>query len=186
MTTIGEPNKPDVLHACILAGGLSSRIGKDKAGLLLEGRTLLDTAIAKAAGLGIPTTVIREDIVDRCGPLGGIITGFAQCEARQILFLPCDMPFVSTEILQAVIAGAGHNPHGACAADGDLAGFPITLNRAAEPAISEQHRRRQFSLQKLVKRLDLARVCSRDPKRELFNINTADDFQAAGRFATDA
>lgn len=149
----------------------------------MAGRTLLEAAVSKAAELNIPVTVIRDDIVARCGPLGGVITGMAQCPAARILFLPCDMPFVGRELLIAVTAAAEQNAHGACASDGDLAGFPIVINRAAEGVVKEQHQSQVLSLQKLVRRLELSRVPSGEPERELFNINTEEDYRQAQKLS---
>ncbi|MGB0580867.1 MAG: molybdenum cofactor guanylyltransferase [Limisphaerales bacterium] len=164
------------IHACILAGGLSSRMGEEKAGMMLGRRTLLQIAERKVADW--PCMIIREDVVPRCGPIGGIITGFAQCEAERILFLPCDMPFVSSGLLQDLA-----NEAGACADQDGLAGFPMVISRSAEPTIRELHARDEYSLQRLVRELDLKRVACADPGRELFNINTPEDFEKAKRIS---
>lgn len=176
-----QKNEIEAIHACILAGGLSSRMGEDKSGLRLGGRTLLEIAQAKVAALGWECSVIREDIVPRCGPLGGIITGCAKCEAGRILFLPCDMPFVSMELLHRLCA-----EEGACADQDGLAGFPLLISRKAEKAIIDLHARGEYSLQTLVRELALARVECADPKTELFNINTPEDFETAKRLHRDA
>jgi len=178
-----SPTEPsiisDEIHACILVGGLSARMGTDKAELKLGGKSLLEIAKAKLAELDLNSSVIRKDIVPRCGPLGGIITGLAQCRAQMILFLPCDMPFVSTNFIRAVITAASRNSHGACAYHGELAGFPLVIHAATETEVVDQHSRKQFSLQKLFRRLDLARKTPADPQRELFNINTEEDYRQA-------
>ena len=59
-------------EVCILAGGASSRMGRNKAALRLGGRSLLGHVRSTAKQLGLPVRVIRRDLIPGCGPLGGI------------------------------------------------------------------------------------------------------------------
>src|SRR5262245_50591350 len=88
---------------CILAGGLSSRMGRDKASLRLGRRTLLGHIRAIASGLGLPVRVLRDDAVPRCGPLGGLYTALQSGTHEAELFLACDMPLVSRELLEKLL-----------------------------------------------------------------------------------
>src|ERR1043166_3834880 len=88
----------------ILGGGLSSRMGRDKGRIKLGSEPLLDRATRIAASTGLPVKVIRKDLVERCGPLGGVVTAFTQSESEAIVFLACDMPFVSAELIQRLVA----------------------------------------------------------------------------------
>ena len=96
-----ETKESTPLEVCILAGGLSSRMGRDKARLRLNGRTLLAQVRDAAQTLGCPVRVIRRDLVTRCGPLGGVFTALKTSRAEAVLFLACDMPFVSPELLRS-------------------------------------------------------------------------------------
>src|SRR5689334_13117942 len=89
---------------CILAGGLSRRMGLDKSRLKLGRRTLLGHIRAEAKRTGLPVRVIRRDCVPRCGPLGGIFTALKSTRAEWVLFLACDMPFVSGELMKWLLA----------------------------------------------------------------------------------
>src|SRR5437867_5654697 len=80
---------------CILAGGLSQRMGRDKSRLRLGSKTLLRLIRIEAGELGLPLRVIRRDLIPRCGPLGGVYTALKTSKAEAELFLACDMPFVS-------------------------------------------------------------------------------------------
>lgn len=168
-------------HACILAGGRSARMGRDKTGARLGNRTLLEIARARVTELKLPCAVIREDIVPKCGPLGGILTAFAQCDAERILLLPCDMPFVSAGLIAEVLRAAGGSEFGAGAFHDGLFCFPLCLGRAAEPLVLQQHAAARYSLQELARRLRLSPVTAADPARELFNINTEADLRKAER-----
>ena len=79
----------------ILVGGKSRRMGVDKARLRLGGRTLLARVREHAAQLGFRVRVVRKDLVPPCGPLGGIYTAMKRSRADALLFLSCDMPFVT-------------------------------------------------------------------------------------------
>jgi molybdopterin-guanine dinucleotide biosynthesis protein A len=77
---------PDI-EACILAGGLSSRMGREKAQLKLAGRTLLAHVKKVAREACLPVRVIRRDLVARCGPLGGVYTALRTSHAKTVVFL---------------------------------------------------------------------------------------------------
>src|SRR5262245_51990598 len=91
------------LEICLLAGGLSSRMGTDKARLCLGGRPLLQHIRQTARKLNVPVRILSTDIIPRCGPLGGVYTGLIRSRTQAVLFLPCDMPFVSSELLLKVV-----------------------------------------------------------------------------------
>src|SRR6185295_4931022 len=88
--------------AAVLAGGRSARLRRDKARVRLGGQTLLARARETAGALGWPVQVIRQDLVPRCGPLGGIYTALKTCDAEAVVFLPVDMPFISKRWLRTV------------------------------------------------------------------------------------
>jgi molybdopterin-guanine dinucleotide biosynthesis protein A len=88
---------------CILAGGLSRRMGKDKTRLRLGRRSMLALIRAQARATGLPVRVIRRDAVPRCGPVGGIYSALQTTRAEAVLFLACDMPFVTAELIQWIL-----------------------------------------------------------------------------------
>src|SRR5688572_20649222 len=91
------------VEICILAGGLSSRCGRDKARLRFGRRTMLSIIRDTALELGWPVRVIRRDRVPRCGRLGGILTGLQSTSTDAVLFLACDMPLITAELLRKMI-----------------------------------------------------------------------------------
>jgi molybdopterin-guanine dinucleotide biosynthesis protein A len=193
---------------CILAGGLSQRMARDKARLRLGRKTMLGHIRAAAKATGLPVRVIRRDSVPRCGPLGGIYTALTTTRLENVLFLPCDMPFVSSELLRTVLAASTAvkvvasdgrpnprpnpnrnpgRPRARCAEKRALfvrshrtAGFPFVLRRTTVPLIAEQIKRGHFSLQTLAKVLT-ARVIRLPAfwSPQLRNINTPQDWALA-------
>ena len=168
---------PSAVEVIILAGGLSTRMGRDKAALKLGGRSLLARVRAAARATGWPVRVIRRDIGPRRGPLGGVWTAFQRSTAVRLVFLPCDLPFVSPERIRRVGQGRGR----AVFTESEQgAGFPFALNRSCLPVVTAQLAAGEFSLQRLAVRLRARRV--RGPagaERELWNVNTPVEWHRA-------
>jgi molybdopterin-guanine dinucleotide biosynthesis protein A len=108
--------------AIVLAGGRSTRMGRDKAALVLGGRTLLQRAIdAAGAAAGavvvvgapgralppvtspVPITLLT-DPEEGAGPLAGIVAGMAAVRTPVAVVLACDMPFVEPALLRLLVA----------------------------------------------------------------------------------
>jgi molybdopterin-guanine dinucleotide biosynthesis protein A len=108
---------PDIA-AFIVAGGKSTRMGKDKASITLGGRTLLERALATARGVTAEVRVVGdpakfaslastvEDVFLDCGPLGGIHAALRASRAELNLILAVDVPFVSSALLQYLVTRA--------------------------------------------------------------------------------
>jgi molybdopterin-guanine dinucleotide biosynthesis protein A len=92
----------------ILAGGLSSRMGVDKADVDVNGQTML-RRVASALEAVLPHVVLLgaeraaiecwPDIVPARGPLGGIAGALSRMEDDRVLVVAVDQPFVRTETL---------------------------------------------------------------------------------------
>jgi molybdopterin-guanine dinucleotide biosynthesis protein A len=138
------------LTGLVLAGGRSSRFGRDKAGLELAGRSfarrvadalapcctglLLSVGDASAAEPG--SWQVVADRFPGDGPLAGLEAGLAAATAGHVLAAPCDMPLLTTECLRALLAAA--RP-GEITLAGDGANRFPTLGvypRAVQPALA--------------------------------------------------
>lgn len=100
----------------VLAGGQSSRMGRDKALIELEGRTLLDRAMDLVEPLVSELLVIGDpekyghvgpfvigDVRPGKGPLGGLVTALRYASNDRVLLLACDMPNIDARLLQHVM-----------------------------------------------------------------------------------
>lgn len=95
----------------VLAGGRSSRFGSNKAAVLLDGRTLLDWALAalqphciavEVSGPGLPDAPGDPD-----GPLSGVKAGLVWARgigATHLATLPCDTPHVPADLIPRLAA----------------------------------------------------------------------------------
>lgn len=164
---------------CILTGGLSSRMGRDKSRLRIGRRTLLGHVRAAALASGLPVRLIRRDVVPRCGPLGGIFTALDSTRHRAVIFLSCDQPFVARATIAALARAIRSTPFFYSDAEG-VVGFPSVITKAALPIVAEQIARTEFSLQKLARRLDATtRPIPVAREWEWFNVNTPEELLTA-------
>ncbi len=103
--------------AIVLAGGRSTRFGRDKAGELLRGRSLLqrvldrldgivdEYVVVKAAGQELPAIYASrpityvEDLFPGTGPLGGLYTGLSCMAAVSAVTVACDMPLLKPALI---------------------------------------------------------------------------------------
>jgi len=93
----------------VLAGGLSSRMGQDKAQLLRSDHaTLSMLAFSKQmlSDSGINNIIVSgdnydvPDTVKQSGPVGGILSVLARFpQAKSLLILPVDLPFITAKAL---------------------------------------------------------------------------------------
>jgi molybdenum cofactor guanylyltransferase len=108
----------------VIAGGRSSRMGRDKAQLQVRGESLVEIALRKLRSLHGPAPRIAGGnealsryaplVVDKhpgCGPLSGIEAALAASARSLNVFLPVDMPFLPAQFLawmlkRATITGA--------------------------------------------------------------------------------
>lgn len=140
----------------VLAGGRSSRMGRDKALIELGGKPLIEHAVTKLrqicaevrilagvegehAGLAQYAPLVH-DPHPGCGPVGGFEAALKQSGFEWNLFLPVDMPFLPSALLDDwVRATLGEESRGARIAmftvDGQPQGTLALLHRDALPPI---------------------------------------------------
>lgn len=109
----------------VLAGGLSTRMGHDKAKLELTKQTTLSRAVKMLEQLKLDFVVVSgqyqnyrtiEDIHENAGPLGGIhscvVTLQDKCDA--IFLLPIDMPLLTKQECYQLLQSFKLFPQGVC------------------------------------------------------------------------
>ena len=135
----------------ILAGGTSSRMGRDKALLAQSGVSQLVRLARVGAGLGLPICVCGRtapadwsgpaanflpDAVAGEGPLRGLATGLEQAE--EVVLLACDLPRLEASGVQWLL----DRPSGTWGAGTVRAGQPEPLasryRRACLPAVLQE------------------------------------------------
>ncbi len=186
-----SPPRPQ-LEVCILAGGLSTRMGREKSRLKLGGTTMLAgirsmaDALSAASSIHPRVRVIRKDRVRRCGPLGGILTGLRGSKARAVLFLACDMPLVSPALLERVVRASRGGERATFVSQSGRLGFPCLLPRVAAAIVEEQIANSEFSLHALAEKLGANPLKVSARNRELLNVNTPRDLEEAEQLLVKA
>jgi len=102
----------------VLAGGRSSRLGKDKGLCAFKGKSLVSYAIdilkplcgnlmisanhfpEKYAAFGLP---VIPDEVKYIGPMGGVYSCLKKSKTQHNLILSCDTPFVNTDVFRHLL-----------------------------------------------------------------------------------
>lgn len=108
--------------AIILAGGKSTRLGRDKASEMLLGSSLLQHVVSRLEGLVTEAVIVRaqeqvltaieapmplrvvEDVYAGSGPLGGIYSGLRAIATPGALTVACDMPLLQPALLSQLLA----------------------------------------------------------------------------------
>ena len=185
------------IQGLVLAGGMSSRMQRDKAALTYQGKNQLDRAVelasrhvspvfvsVRAAQLQDPTRSSRALIVDSVpgeGPMVGIRSAFAYAPDVAWLILACDLPFLSDDVLAYLLRSRDPN-RTATAYRSAHDGLPEPLCAIFEPAAAGQlaaaetlgrHCPRKFLLA-----ADTLLIEPRDP-HALDNVNTPEEYRAA-------
>lgn len=133
----------------ILAGGESSRMGKDKALLplgecavlehlgklfdsIFEQTLIVVSDRSKYLSLDLPKSFFFEDLIKNQGPLGGLSTGFAYATCPSCFVVSCDMPLVHESFIRSMIREWKDEPWDALCIEnleGVLEPFPAIYKR---------------------------------------------------------
>jgi molybdopterin-guanine dinucleotide biosynthesis protein A len=163
----------------VLAGGRSTRMGRDKALLPWGSGTLLDhvAAVVREA-VGNVTVIGRgehPDVIPGCGPLGGLLTAFSLCNSQRVLLVACDMPNLTPELLRAMLAVPGDAVVAESA--GRLHPLCAVYHRKLQPQVALAVEQRSLKMHDFLSTLPLQRYLVQDAVL-LKNLNTPEDFAA--------
>jgi molybdopterin-guanine dinucleotide biosynthesis protein A len=162
-----DRNSPAAASACdaigfVLAGGQSSRMGRDKALAEFAGQPLIAHALGILQQIGLPVAIagalptartsleafapVIEDASRGLGPLSGICAAFASTSTRFAVFLSIDQPLLPPSLLAYLLRHARIT--GSTVTVPSVSGFaqtfPAILDRALLPALqNELHSGRQ-------------------------------------------
>lgn len=154
-------------------------MGRNKAELPLAGRPLLEHARQAAERAGLPVRIIRRDLVPRCGPIGGVYTALRTTEAHAVLFLACDMPFVTAALIRGVLSRLTSTTKAVFTRQKEP-GFPFALRASAIPEVKGLLEAKEFALKTLARQLK-ARYVTAPREQAGCNLNTPEDYEHAKR-----
>ena len=199
------------VSAVILAGGVSRRLGRDKALEPFAGEALIrrvfgrmrrvaervvvvvnDERRAEALRLHLPADVaFAVDEFPNKGSLGGVFSGLNAAGTEWAVFCACDMPFVNPEVYRLLLS----KREGCDAVVPVVDGWPEPVHAAYSRKCLEAMRDKilanrlkiaGFFDDVSVRLVDEDEIRERDPRLlSFFNINTEDDLRTARRLAAD-
>lgn len=195
-----KPHGTDLhsLTGAILAGGLSTRMGRDKATLIMaDGRTMIEHVIDALKPLCAQIVIVgpampnapRElrvinDLRPHCGPLGGIEAVLASGVGREYLVCPCDAPLINTETLRLLLPPPSNACGFASATVFRLPGrerfecLPLRINADALAVVREHLDRNEFALWRMIQALDPQIIEIDETQAALLrNVNTPEEFR---------
>ena len=192
--------------AVILAGGVGSRLGKEKSLVEFDGRPLIQWSVEKLALLVedvvvvargpeqaglledlIPDASIACDSVSGYGPVAGLAAGMELARNEYVLAIGCDLPFLNADVVNILFEQAR----------GWDAAVPMRENGMIEPLHSVykrdalhsacqnaiEHGERKIRLPLSMLRVKCVAVeLLKNPDPELltfFNLNTREDLDLA-------
>ena len=194
--------------AIILAGGFSTRLGEDKGLIPLIDKPLIKYVLEAADGIVEEKIVVVHSkvqaekfskvldvaakiVVDKFDlqtPLAGAISGLTETKAEYALLLPCDMPFLSKDILAFLLdICVGRNAVVPRWPNGNIEPLHAVYN--VKPALAAAYKAledKQLTMRAMIDKLRCVRYVSTlvlqqlDPKLDIFfNINTPLDLKRA-------
>jgi len=178
----------------ILAGGKSSRMGRDKALLDWHGQSLLQHMIDLVSTVAEPVHVVgRGQLPDRVagrGPLSGIVTALATSQTDTNLVVAVDLPLLTQDFLKYLMSRLkiSQQPLLACKIGSH---FPLCFG-LGRTLLSELEKRLQggdLSIRAFIKGNDAELITEVELRQAGFdasifrNINTEEDYRSALRSA---
>jgi len=192
----GPMDFPQPFSAVLLAGGRSSRMGHDKAALIIDGQPLWERQWTKLQSLGTEDLFISgksdalyagegreviEDPIADAGPMSGIVAALRRAKHAWLLVLAVDLPDVPAALLadllrESMLTGAGRVP----AREDWLQPLAAVYPRACLPIAEECLAGTNRSVRRFFRRaarmgLVKDRPISADEHALFRNVNTPDD-----------
>lgn len=185
-------NRTDI-SGFILAGGKSSRMGKDKALLELNSESLLKRMIGllmphcttiyisgspeRYSGFGLE---ILDDFYKGCGPMGGLHASLSYSPTEWNLVTSVDTPFINPELIALLISGIGYFDAVVPQHRTGIEPLIGLYNKRALSIIENQIRNGKYKMRQLLSELNVNYIdCSHLLEKfpDLFlNINFPEDF----------
>lgn len=107
---------PSQIHAYILSGGKSTRMGADKGTLRYKESSFIGHITEKLRSITDNVFIVSDNVkhnltgiprlsdrVNDIGPIGGIYTALTHSTSERNIIVSCDAPLISTELLDFII-----------------------------------------------------------------------------------
>jgi molybdopterin-guanine dinucleotide biosynthesis protein A len=196
------------IEGFVLVGGLSRRMGQDKASLLVNGQRLVDRAkdvLSEICGSNVRIANRMDpsksgyDVVNDFqflkvptatrAALIGLHTALAAARSDWIAVLACDLPLITASIFRELctLAAAAYDQAPAPLAavprqsDGRLQPLAAVYHRSCLEQVKEALTTDDWSLKSCLKRLSVTEL--EVPDMSLFNMNTEEDYKELSNYS---
>ncbi len=176
------------LSGYVLAGGQSSRMGRDKSLLCVNDVTLLEIALDKLKQVCSDVSILcgSEEhgeelaaygrvVTDRTpnrGPLSGLDAALHDAQEHSVLLVAVDTPMLPVALLQNLAASEGT----VCfEADGFVQPLPMRISRNMHSAVEQALANGELKLLPLLRSLGLQTIAMENASH-FANINTPEEF----------
>lgn len=201
---IKRDSMSEPITIAIMAGGQSSRMGRNKAFVEVGGKPIIQRIIQRVRDLGSEIILVTatpadyahldvqlvDDLYPGKGPLGGIYTALTHAGHEHALVVSCDQPFLNPDFLRHLISlRAGFDVIVPLSQDG----YPQSMQAVYSKQCLSPIRQRLdedrlkvigFFSDVRVREVSGDEIDRFDPNRLSFmNVNTPDDLQEAQRLA---
>lgn len=186
----------------MLLGGKSSRMGKDKCGIVFNGRPIFeqildevgpwfDEIILSANELGKFETYGLSTVVDEktgCGPAGGILSVMNAFPRDYYQIVPCDTPFMTGKILSRIYDLAQSKDVGLVRTPDGPQPLLSTYSFSSRSSFERGINSGRFRILECIKDLDVREITIDDLgiadnwEKYFFNINSPSDLEKAAGF----
>jgi molybdenum cofactor guanylyltransferase len=168
----------------VLAGGLSSRMGQDKAQLMRGNTSMLAFSQQVLTDAGVSQVVISGDqhqVPDKfsqLGPVGGIVSVIERYQPSALLIMPVDLPLMTSTALQK-LKTVGELNRQACYYQGHQIPLYLPITALLELTLARlfsQQNGKGPAIKQLLAELPQHSIACSNPEY-LFNSNTPEQWQ---------
>lgn len=172
--------------AILLAGGQSKRMGTNKAEIKINGKTFTEIQYEKLKNLGIQDIIISgygknmiPDVIQNCGPIGGLYTCLQLIKNDNCLVIPIDVPLVTENILQDLLYR--HKQHSKPITivehQGKLEFLIGVYNKSVIPFMKEQIDHERYAIKKVLSKEGYEVLNYNGDEKTLMNCNTQEELK---------
>lgn len=181
------------LAGFVLAGGRSSRMGRDKSLVELQGKPLMERAVERMRTVADSVHIVGDrpdlacfapvipDRMSGVGPLAGLQAALAATESDWNIFLPVDLPLLPAEFLRWLVDRVERT--------GALATLPVVAG-VPQPLVAVYHRGLLRGMEKCLEAANFKTIRAiaaaaegadgSAPRQDFFSVETV---AAAGHFS---
>jgi len=153
-------------------------MGVDKKSLVWEGTPFMTRAERLASSLNLESRLIVEDVQPGCGPLGGVLTALESSGVSGSVFIPIDMPLLTSASLGAFLETWVRRDLPHFTRHAGRLGFPFAVTKCHGTLIRDLLLDQKYSLWMFAEKTGATWVDSIDlgPEKEFTNVNTMDEY----------